>query len=112
MSCPFLSFDPGAFAVLGKLASFTGVPCSKSGAVSPVVLLISAASSLTWGSWSWLGLCGLAGPFSSAKPLKGATGANLALWEAIEGLVRIASVRLKPSRFNRGGMVVIACLQF
>jgi hypothetical protein len=39
----------------GEDTSEIGVPCSISGGVSPVILAISAASSETWGSTSWLG---------------------------------------------------------
>lgn len=91
--------------------SCTGVPWLKSGVVSPVILPMSAASSLTCPKTSSFGPLAGRGSFSSANPLWDAIWRILGWREAIKGLARITSDRLAPYKFNRGGMVaVLLCL--
>jgi len=85
--------------------SCTGVPWPRSGCVSPITLPKSAASSLTCPRPASLGPFEGFGSFSSAKPLCDTTGRIRGWREAIEGLGLIASERLTPKMFNRGGMV-------
>lgn len=86
-----------------KRTSCTGVPCERSGGVSPVILPISAASSLTCPSCPWFGPAGV-GFFSSAYPLRDTIAAIRGCCGTIDGLDRIASDLLARIKFTRGGM--------